>query len=100
MEMVGEELRKDKKVSDLFERVEMPILVILSEMEYCGVGYDNDLLQSYKDTINAKLDVLQNAADKILAPHLPSGKSTLTLSKKKKQFTHFHFNRTQPGCSR
>lgn len=74
--MTMEELRKDKRLCDLYEQVEMPITVLLAEMEYCGIGYDDELLQSYKAPINAKLDVLQAAADAMLAPHLPAGKST------------------------
>jgi DNA polymerase-1 len=55
---------KEEGFKDLFDRVEMPLVIVLAKMEMNGVKIDSDLLQEYSKEIEAQL---QQKIDRIYA---------------------------------
>lgn len=51
------ELTKEK-FSDLFDRVEMPLVRVLSEMELSGIEIDTDFLKEFGKSLKKKIDAL------------------------------------------
>lgn len=53
-------LLEQYKASDLYYDIEMPLVEVLSHMEACGVNIDVPFLQQYSQTLQNKIDIIQN----------------------------------------
>ncbi|MEM7231480.1 MAG: DNA polymerase I [Planctomycetota bacterium] len=47
---------KDPLLTDLFENVEMPLLGVLADMEFCGVALDKSHLKAYSAVLGERID--------------------------------------------
>lgn len=52
-------LLSEKKLMDLFQKVEMPIVTILAGMEIAGISIDPSVLSTLSDEFSGKLEVLE-----------------------------------------
>ena len=50
---------QEKEMSELFERVEMPLIDVLGDMEQCGVAIDAGFLGEFSTVLEADLDTLK-----------------------------------------
>ena len=53
------ELKQDRRLWELYCRVEMPLLPILAEMEYRGIGLDSDALAHYNEELKVSIKALE-----------------------------------------
>ena len=69
------ELEKNKKAEMLFYEIEMPVSIVLTEMEYNGVSIDKkylqDLSEMLDEDIKSLVDTLQKMADEEFNPNSP-----------------------------
>lgn len=50
---------KEKGLADLYEKIEMPLIRVLKEMEFVGVRIDVDFLKSAAKTLEGKINALE-----------------------------------------
>eukprot|EP01129_Flabellula_baltica_P003894 TRINITY_DN1362_c0_g1_i2.p1 TRINITY_DN1362_c0_g1~~TRINITY_DN1362_c0_g1_i2.p1 ORF type:complete len:669 (-),score=95.11 TRINITY_DN1362_c0_g1_i2:937-2943(-) len=55
-----------KPLLDLLTSLEMPIVPIISHMEYYGIGFDNSIYNRYKSLIESKMEQLEKRAFEIV----------------------------------
>lgn len=70
---ISEEFKSDLLIKNLFEKIEMPLLTVLSHMESNGVRIDADYLESYSYELADRIRYLENVAYKIVGEYFNLG---------------------------
>jgi DNA polymerase I len=53
-------LKKEKKLQHIFEKIEMPLSLVLFQMERTGIGLDVDVLEKVHKQVKKELDKIEN----------------------------------------
>ncbi len=54
-----DEFSKDPSIEKIYKEIEMPLIRVLADMEYCGVRIDTDMLASYGQELGKELAAIE-----------------------------------------
>ncbi len=54
------EFGKDPKLGELYDRIEMPLMKVLADMEHTGVRIDTDMLSEYGMELGKQLEIIES----------------------------------------